>query len=393
MTKRKLKILSLFDGMSCGQLALRKAGFDDYDYHASEIDKYAIATSKANFKNMIHLGDVQNLLKDHKFKEGQFDLIMAGSPCQGFSRGSSKKLNFDDPRSKLFWEFKKILDVVKPRYFFLENVKMNQESQDIISDALGHEPIEINSNLLTAQNRVRLYWTNIPLSPINDAGVTLRDILEDNPAPKYMPSLELMSKYNGGDQLNPDYKSQCNTIHDLKGKHPTVCAGTHGYANGYIPIEKPNTELKSGLIKVGTASNINGHDLLKRVYSAEGKSPTLTTMTGGNQFPKIALNSGAIRGRYNDAGEIVQTLEVNNRNKSNCLTTVQKENVVTSLPKGNYQPAPLHLFRKLTPLEWQRLQGVPDDYDFAGASDSQKYKQLGNGWTVPVIAKFFENLD
>ena len=178
-----MNVLSLFDGMSCGQIALQRLGVKVEKYLASEIDKYAIKVTQAKFPNTIQLGDVTKINPNELPK---IDLLIGGSPCQGFS-SSGKRLNFDDPRSKLFFEFVRLLKCVQPKYFLLENVKMKQEFQDIISYYLDVKPIEINSSLVSAQNRVRLYWTNIPnaKSP-NDKGVILRDILEEiediNPA-------------------------------------------------------------------------------------------------------------------------------------------------------------------------------------------------------------------
>ena len=158
-----MNVLSLFDGMSCGQLALKRANISVDNYYASEIDKYAIEIARKNFQNTVHLGDVQDILKFWKHnKFPKIDLLMGGSPCQGFSF-AGKQLNFSDPRSKLFFEFVRIMKEVKPKYFLLENVAMKKESQDVITSYMGVEPIMINSSLFSAQNRKRLYWTNIPI--------------------------------------------------------------------------------------------------------------------------------------------------------------------------------------------------------------------------------------
>ena len=156
-----MKVLSLFDGMSCGQIALQRLGIDVEKYVASEIDKYAISVAKKNFPNMIHVGDV----RDVKVAE-HFDLIMFGSPCQGFSF-AGKNLDFDDSRSKLFFEAVRILEEAKtinPNVkFLMENVRMKKESEQVITDYLGVEPIAINSRIFSAQSRYRLYWTNLEL--------------------------------------------------------------------------------------------------------------------------------------------------------------------------------------------------------------------------------------
>ena len=341
-----LKVLSLFDGMSCGQLALQRLGIEVDTYYASEIDKYAIQVTQENFPKTIQVGDVCKL-KAEDYQD--IDLILAGSPCQGFSF-AGKQLAFDDPRSALFFEFIRLLKEIKPKYFLLENVKMKQQFQDVITeqvsacypdfeggDLLGGQikPILINSALLSAQNRQRLYWTNIPnIEQPKDKGIVLRDILEDDVEGHYLAGKHLQNNYQGGNQLNPNYKSQANTIHDTNKKSGVICAGTHGYANGYVETK-----------------------------------------------PKVV--SGAWRGRYKEDGKTEQRLELNQSGKSNSLTTVQKDSVVVN---DNLS------WRKLTPLECERLQTVPDNYT-NHVSNTQRFKMLGNGWTVDVIAHILNNIE
>ncbi len=168
-------ILSLFDGMSCGQIALNRAGISYDNYFASEIDKYAMKVTLANYPDTHHLGDITGIIGGALPK---IDLLIGGSPCQGFSF-AGKQLNFEDPRSKLFFEYVRLLEETKPKYFLLENVKMKKEYQDIISGYLGVEPIEINSALVSAQTRKRLYWTNIPgVGQPNDKNINWGDIRE-----------------------------------------------------------------------------------------------------------------------------------------------------------------------------------------------------------------------
>ena len=174
----KINVLSLFDGISCGHIALDKAGIPINRYYASEIDKYAIKVTNKNYPETINLGDVTTV-SGELFTE-KIDLLIGGSPCQGFSQAGKMK-NFDDPRSKLFWEYVRILQEVKPKYFLLENVVMKQEWQDIISEALGVKPIMIDSSLTSAATRKRLYWTNIPgVGQPEDLGITFGDIRERN---------------------------------------------------------------------------------------------------------------------------------------------------------------------------------------------------------------------
>lgn len=178
---KQLRVLSLFDGMSCGQLAISRLGFN-YEYYASEIDKHAIAVTMSNFPDTTQLGSVEHWqLWDIDF--ASIDVLIGGSPCQGFSF-AGKQLNFDDPRSKLFFVYVDILNYIRsvnPNVkFLLENVKMKKEYEAVISEQLGVQPIEINSNLVSAQNRKRLYWTNIRgVTQPEDRGIYLKDIITD----------------------------------------------------------------------------------------------------------------------------------------------------------------------------------------------------------------------
>ena len=174
-----MNVLSLFDGMSCGQIALERAGIRVDNYFASEIDKHAISITQRNYPNTEQLGSVMGW---REWNLPRIDLLIGGSPCQGFSI-AGKQLAFDDPRSKLFFEYVACIRRFKPRYFLLENVRMKKEFLDVITEYMGVEPICINSNLVSAQNRVRYYWTNIPnVTQPDDLGILLKDIIhEGNP--------------------------------------------------------------------------------------------------------------------------------------------------------------------------------------------------------------------
>ena len=303
---KKINVLSLFDGMSCGQIALNKIGVEYDKYFASEIDKHAIKETMINYPDTIQVGDVTKIVASDLPK---IDLLIGGSPCQGFSF-SGKQLNFEDPRSKLFFEFVRLLKECEPTYFLLENVVMKKEYEQVITDYLGVEPIQINSTLVSAQNRVRLYWTNIPnVGQPDDKNITLMDILEDG-----------------------------------------VMIGD--------TIVRPE--------------DLNKGTILGRRLNKDGK-----------------------RDDYNKTIPIVQCLEVraSNRGKSNCITTVAKDNVLTTLPIGRHVDAFNRKlpFRYYTTKEYCRLQTVPDDY-FKVSSDNQIRKMIGNGWTVDVIAHIFNGL-
>ena len=378
-----MNVLSLFDGCSGGQVALQKAGIHVDNYFASEIDKYAIKVTQANFPNTIQLGDVttvncENLLEwCGKLKSKGITLLQGGSPCQGFSF-AGHQLNFDDPRSKLFFEFIRIRDEVKPKYILLENVRMAKKSQDIISKYMGFEPQALNSKYLSGQNRYRLYWfgklvgdtyEQMPIDDMIDKGITMQDILEDGYATDEMTSGGkshcLTARYNGAVWWNSIERKQRTMV--LK-DNPTMS--------------------KDGLIRVGTA-DLKGHDSIKRVYAQEGKAPTLTTMQGGHREPKVAIGR-IVNRRLDEHGTrkddqldlpFTRQLEVRDDEKSNCLTTVQKDNVVVSKD----------MWRKLTPLECERLQTLPDNYT-NHVSNSQRYKMIGNGWTVDVIAHILKGM-
>lgn len=171
---KELTVLSLFDGIACGRVALERAGIPVKRYIASEIEPNAIKVAMSNYPDIEQIGDVTKIDVNSL---PEIDLLIGGSPCQGFSV-MGKQQNFEDPRSRLFWEYVKILKATKPKYFLLENVKMKQEYSDIITEALGVEPRIINSRLVSGQNRVRAYWTNLDVGEIADKNISFQDILE-----------------------------------------------------------------------------------------------------------------------------------------------------------------------------------------------------------------------
>mgnify|MGYP003115530517 FL=1 len=414
-----MNVLSLFDGMSCGRLALDRLGIKVDKYYASEIDKYAIQVASANYPDTIQIGDVCDV-KGEDYPN--IDLILGGSPCQGFSF-AGHQLAFDDPRSALFFEFVRVLKEVNPKYFLLENVKMKKEFLDIISDQVGVEPILINSSLLSAQNRQRYYWTNIPgVEQPEDRGLVLKDILETEaderptkdternrrhhktPEQKSLTMTATMYKGAGNNGMTlvpmvdkiPDKSETIKSQYYKSSKANFERKGTF-HATG-VPLDKPK--------RVGTAVDIKGHDSIKRVYSPEGKSPTLTTMQGGHRQPKV-VKGGAFRGRAYDkdgkrmdrdgssvANKTKQMLELRQDDKSNALTTVQKDTLVVESAireKSKTDSVDEMHWRKLTCLECERLQTVPDNYT-NHVSNPQRYKMLGNGWTIEVIAHILKGI-
>ena len=561
-----MKVLSLFDGMSCGRIALDQLGIPVEKYYASEIDKYAIKVTQANYPNTIQVGDVCNLnAEDYK----DVDLIQAGSPCQGFSF-AGKQLAFDDPRSALFFEFIRLLKAIKPKYFLLENVRMKKEFLQVMSQQVsecypeipfGIEPIFINSSLLSAQSRQRYYWTNIPgIKQPEDRGIVLRDILETEPnnftkmSDKFVKrngdrncmidqnkekasNLSAMEYVKNGRQGNylacddngkpvhkPVKKTERNRRHLKQLDEKSLCmtatmykgAGNNGMTlvpqkpikvgmnveevkvrkhkvdilllqqalRAYkqnskktnkqiadetnMPITKvehwfrtdssfaiPSDDIwfklkevlgftssvfdkqimefeyrdgvfestqrvysdqgksptltasnKEQMIEtkpkqVGVAVDINGHDVLKRVYSPDGKSPTVNTCQGGNREPKVAVQS--YREVRTDKAKAMRKmvrqktgkdhtpfrakkLEPRKDGKVGTITPSLNKDHEISIEKEDLT------WRKLTPLECERLQTVPDNYT-NHVSNTQRYKMLGNGWTVEVIKHIYKNME
>jgi len=250
-----MNVLSLFDGMSCGQIALKKLNISVDNYFASEVDKYAIKVSSENFPNTIYLGDVAKI----DFKSlPKIDLLIGGSPCQGFSF-AGKQLNFNDPRSALFFEFVRALKETKPKYFMLENVVMKQEFKDAISEQLGINPVRIESSYFSAQKRSRLYWTNIEIEPYQDKGIVLSNIIEHG--------------------LVDRDKSYCIDANYFKGTNLEQYLTKKRRQVVFEKSDKP--------IRLGALSKSMG----SRVYHESGKSICLSAQGGG---------LGAKTGLYHD---------------------------------------------------------------------------------------------
>ena len=323
-----LNVLSLFDGMSCGRIALERAGIKVENYFASEIDKYAIQVAKHNYPNTKHIGSVVDLKGSDLPK---IDLLIGGSPCQGFSF-AGKQLNFDDPRSKLFFEFVRLKNECNPTYFLLENVKMKKEYEDIITEYLGVKPIAINSELFSAQDRKRIYWTNINFKALpTENKLTVEDILEDEVDVKYY--------------IEPK-------------RSVVICE---------------NEVKKRKIAFIGSNSQGN------RIYNIHGKSVCLCGEGGGlgaktGLYALPCLTPDRLEKRQNG-----RRFKPSN-SKFYTLTAMDKHGILTD-----------NFIRKLTPIECERLQTVPDNYTKI-ASDNQRYRMLGNGWTVDVIAHIFGGL-
>jgi len=403
-------VLSLFDGMSCGQQALERINCKVDKYFASEIDKHAIKVTMANYPDTIQLGDVRSIDVSQLPK---IDLLLGGSPCQSFSfagkrKGMSTKDNVEiltlehylelksqnfefEGQSYLFWEYMRILNNIKQinpnALFLLENVEMGEKWEKILSKAIGVNGIHINSSLVSAQNRKRIYWTNIGMKPSGlfgdlesiiqqpkDKGIILKDILESEVDQKY-------------------YLSEVAVNGILKHKAEQK---EKGFGFGAV-IKKENEKMNA--LKVGG----KGVDDLVQIVVHNTMPRSSKTGKGGtgplsrNDGKTYCLDTGqtnvvqivAMRGRNPDnpsdrttGAPTEQRLEPRTDNKTNFLTTVQKDNLL------NLNNA----IRRLTPIECERLQTVKDNYT-NHVSDTQRYRMLGNGWTIDVIAHILSYME
>lgn len=445
-----MRVLSLFDGISCGHVALERAGIPVEVYYASEIDKYAIQITQKNYPNTIQLGDV-NKWQEWNIDFSSIDLLIGGSPCQGFSV-AGKQLNFNDKRSKLFFVFVDILNHIKkvnPNIkFLLENVKMKKEYSDAISEILNCKPIEINSALVSAQNRKRYYWFNwgnkqynlfgFPTCDIpqpKNKGILLKDILESGIAPDDK-SRCIQSSIDRTTEREYFKKNQGQMIAE-----PICVNSQSGRADGLakqpsMADRNYNIDGKAVVLSSGWKQNIAEPVIyqLPRGYNDGGikkdKSPALTTSQwqynnllvdiadkNNGEMPKmfslynkqivedksptVTANSNVSLTHCGSVG-IFSPIRLSEYEKSKGqgqrVYSVKDKSVVLNangggqggktglykidLPDGDY------IIRKLTPIECERLQTLPDNYT-EGISNSQRYKCLGNGWTVDVIAHIF----
>jgi DNA-cytosine methyltransferase len=361
-----MNILSLFDGMSCGQIAINRLGIKYDNYFASEIDKYAMQVTKANYPDTKHIGSVVDVKGENLPK---IDLLIGGSPCQSFSfcgkrNGMSTSCSQEiltlehylelkadgfefEGQSFLFWEYMRLLKETKPKYFLLENVLMGQKWQKILSQTIGIDPIMINSSLLSGQSRKRLYWTNIGTTNNNlfgieqvgikqpqDKGILLRDILQKNVSDQYF-----INQLNKNYSLKPMRLNKKFTQLNGEGKSICLCAKSYNnWVGDYITECFLKTETNKP-IQINQKKEWGNQPYQQnRIYSTCGKSPTLDTQS-------------------------------------------ERKNIYESTN-----------IRRLTPVECERLQTVPDNYT-NHVIESQRYRMLGNGWTVDVILHILKHME
>lgn len=348
-----MTILSLFDGISCARVALERAGIPVEKYYASEIDKYAMKISQKNYPDIVQVGSVVGL-ECSQFRG--VELLIGGSPCQDLSIAKKNREGLDGSRSGLFWEYVRILDDVKPKYFILENVNsMPKEAKHIITEALGVEPVMIDAALVSAQRRKRLFWVGkrngegygqVAIPQPADRGILLKDILED------------------GDGVARRAKEHLV----MKSKSNTIRSG--GRSGG-----------------LGDKHEWDSVYQYRRTYWREtkgGKVPTLTANmgTGGNNVPYVQGAASRTWPRTPNGKPRQKRIELNGTPKANSMTLVSGDSMVAIAPE---------LIRKLTPIECERLQSLPDNYT-EGVSNTQRYKALGNAFNVEVIAHILKNV-
>jgi DNA-cytosine methyltransferase len=429
-----MNVLSLFDGMSCGQQALERAGLQVDNYFASEIDKYAIKVTMANYPNTIQLGSVIDV---DGYKLPKIDLLIGGSPCQSFSfAGKRKGMSTKDEQeiltlehylqlksegfefegqSYLFWEYMRLLNEVKPKYFLLENVMMGEKWEKILSKAIGVNPIMINSSLVSAQNRQRLYWTNIGMQPNGlfgdlesiieqpkDKGILLKNILETEVDDKFFLSEKRIDTIQQS-------KRKVENLNFESEKHNCLIAGyskipTDGQYIVHNMMPRSSTSGKGG---TGQLSRTDG-----KTYCLDtGSTNAIEIKDYGNKRLNEnikkhfnQLQHGMLLDSYNQQIHIDKSITINTRVKdSNCthifdcyngrFRTDEKVGTITQHMSrdgmsNGFKLVTNSYIRRLTPIECERLQTVKDNYTNY-VSDSQRYKMLGNGWTVDVIAHIF----
>lgn len=385
-------VLSLFDGMRGGAIALERAGIQYDKYFASEIDKYAIQIADKNYPNAINLGDINNY-DLWEFVDGfswdNIDLVIGGSPCQDLSIAKQDRKGLQGERSGLFWRFVEILQKAKPKYFLLENVaSMKDEDRDTISSILGVEPIMINSALVSAQQRKRYYWTNIWTTTPNDKQIFLRDVIEHgNPVTD--------KSYC----LTANYHKKCYS--DTEKRNATLIAEPIPCAIRTWPRIKKGNEARVSRPEIkhdGKAHSLTSvsKDAMVMFQLPRGnnkggifidKTPTLTASKW--EYNNLLINKPVRIGQIGNDGQGNRVYSVLGKSVSlsangggrGAKTGLYK----IDLPDGDYY------VRKLTPLECERLQTVPEGYT-EGVSNTQRYKMLGNGWTIDVIAHILSGI-
>lgn len=434
--------------MSCGQIALERVGIKVENYFASEIDKYAIQVTQKNYPNTKQLGSVVNV---DGYSLPKIDLLIGGSPCQSFSfagkrKGMATKCETEiltlehyldlkqqgfefEGQSYLFWEYMRLLNECKPKYFLLENVVMGEKWQKILTRAIGINPIQINSALVCAQNRNRLYWTNIASAPVGffgdlecsikqpkDKGILLKDILEKDVDEKYFLSSRALEYLNR--DSTKSYSDRLAFMNYEDKNKSTCLTANHskGIPYNMVTVHDTNGSFSTENIRINNSQSGTVYDINNKSVPLCANGGGQGAKTGLYLIPNIALSKDK-----SDFTIEEEYFEVNNKqNKEELILAGNmkggkwdktheasgrvydangKAPTIPTMQGGYQHPKALinSRIRRLTPIECARLQTVKDSYlrDENGkfyVSDSQLYKMLGNGWTVDVIAHIFSEL-
>jgi DNA-cytosine methyltransferase len=401
-----MNVLSLFDGISCAYEALLKAKKPIGTYYSSEIDKNAIKVSTQNHPDIVRLGDVKEITVANL---PAIDLLIGGSPCQDLSIAKKGREGLEGDRSSLFWEYVRLKNELNPKYFIFENVaSMPLKDKEIITEALGVQPVLFNASLVSAQSRKRLFWTNIKFDLPDDKGIILNDILE------------------------PNVETNCRTNHTLtattekaekaRKKNSFVQLGYIGSSNasnvGGQALRVYDTNAKSttsgvGLYQIGHIGTTNGQ--ANRVYDPKGKSVCLSANGGGSGAKTglyriqgiskpIVLNDSSLQVLKEGRTELGKQSRKETREQTGKDTTSRsaghkayfgrdgvKANCLTTSLGAEGHIVKDGIIRKLTPIECERLMGLPDNYTQSVAM-TNRYKCLGNAFHVDVVAHILESI-
>lgn len=374
-----MNVLSLFDGMSCGQIALNRIGIKPSLYYAAEVDNHAITVTNDNYPYTFQMGDVTKWYK-WPIDWASIDLVIGGSPCQGFSF-AGKQLAFDDPRSKLFFVFLDILSFIKfhnPNVkFLLENVKMKKEHLAVITEKLGVDPVFINSSLVSAQNRQRYYWCNWEVSQPENKGLVLSNILQSGA--DLSDSLMSEGWFKWWDEKA---MFQLGKKHSSLDTEKAICMTARQYAswNGnYITLDLESYFNETDEPLVFVARN------RKKIHITRDclNNPARTFYETRTELGKSARREAREKGLPDTTPRSPEHKKyvVQKHDKSNCLLATRS--FLDCVIDNQY------IIRALTPIECERLQNVPDNYT-KSVNANHRYKMLGNGWTVDVIAHIFK---
>lgn len=428
----EVNAVSLFDGCSGGQQTLKELGFKIGKYFSSEVDKYAMGVTMYNHPNTIQLGDVKNInyidgyisSDNGIFEAPKIDIVMGGSPCTDFSvagKGagmstvdkiqitdldqylSLKNKGFEfQGQSYLFWEYVRLLREIQPKYFFLENVRMVEKWKNLLSETVGAEPIFLDSNLVSAQNRKRYYWTNIKgYTEPEDRGIMLKDIVHETTDLKDFNLSILIpeatkkgyAEAKVGDGIDLTFlNSKTRRGRLMSDKSNCLTAANYDYClveelrKYIVPFDK-TLQILDKEVQRGKVGYFRKDSQANRVYYIHDKAITLTGESGGGaakmgQYLFGCITPDRVEKRQNGQ-------RFNDGKKFYTLTAQDKHGI---LIEG--------YVRKLTPVECERLQTLPDGYTAKGIingkevdiSDSQRHKMLGNGWTIEAIKQFFKHI-